>query len=83
MDAMEGTGEEVEFTFDGLTGTTDDFLASLKGLDVNLRQNNKKTKEQIAADLKLIATKKLLAALANLELDQLQKQIRSNLKQHA
>jgi hypothetical protein len=64
MDAMEGTGEEVEFTFDGLTGTTDDFLASLKGLDVNLGKTTSKTKEQIAADLKLIATKKLLAALA-------------------
>ena len=64
MDALEGTGEEVEFTFDGLTGTTDDFLASLKGLDVNLGKTTSKTKEQIAADLKLIATKKLLAALA-------------------
>jgi hypothetical protein len=64
MDALEGTGEDVEFTFDGLTGTTDDFLASLKGLDVNLGKTTSKTKEQIAADLKLIATKKLLAALA-------------------
>jgi hypothetical protein len=64
MDALEGTGEDVEFTFDGLTGTTDDFLKSLKGLDVNLGKTTSKTKEQIAADLKLIATKKLLAALA-------------------
>jgi hypothetical protein len=64
MDAMEGTGEEVEFTFDGLTGTTDDFLASLKGLNVDLGKTTTKTKEQIAADLKLIATKKLLLALA-------------------
>ena len=64
MDAMEGTGEEVEFTFDGLTGTTDDFLASLKGLNVDLGKTTNKTKEQVAADLKLIATKKLLLALA-------------------
>ena len=64
MDALEGTGEDVEFTFDGLTGTTDDFLKSLKGLDVNLGKTTSKTKEQIAADLKLIATQKLLAALA-------------------
>jgi hypothetical protein len=64
MDAMEGTGEEVEFTFDGLTGTTDDFLASLKGLNVDLGKTTSKTKEQVAADLKLIATKKLLLALA-------------------
>ena len=64
MDKMEGTGEEVEFTFDGLTGTTDDFLASLKGLNVDLGKTTTKTKEQIAADLKLIATKKLLLALA-------------------
>ena len=64
MDAMEGSGEDVQFTFDGLTGTTDDFLASLKGLDLNLGKTTNRTKEQIAADLKLIATKKLLAALA-------------------
>ena len=64
MDAMEGTGEDVEFTFDGLNGTTEDFLASLKGLNVDLGKTTKKTKEQIAADLKLIETKKLLAALA-------------------
>jgi len=64
MDKLEGTGEDVEFTFDGLTGTTDDFLKSLKGLDVNLGKTTNRTKEQIAADLKLIATKKLLAALA-------------------
>ena len=64
MDAMEGTGEDVEFTFDGLNGTTEDFLASLKGLNVDLGKTTNKTKEQIAADLKLLAVKKLLLALA-------------------
>ena len=64
MDAMEGTGEEVEFTFDGLNGTTDDFLNSLKGLNVDLGKATGKTKALTAADLKLIATQKLLAALA-------------------
>lgn len=64
MDAMEGSGEDVEFTFDGLNGTTEDFLASLKGLNVNLGKTTTKTKEQIAADLKLLAVKKLLLALA-------------------
>jgi hypothetical protein len=64
LEGLEETGEDVEFTFDGLTGTTDDFLESLKGLNVNLGKNTTKTKEQIAADLKLLAVKKLLLALA-------------------
>ena len=64
LESLEATGEDVEFTFDGLTGTTDDFLASLKGLNVNLGKTTTKTKEQIAADLKLLAVKKLLLALA-------------------
>ncbi len=64
LEGLEETGEDVEFSFDGLTDTTDDFLASLKGLNVDLGKNTKKTKEQIAADLKLLAVKKLLLALA-------------------
>jgi hypothetical protein len=64
MDKMENSGEDLGFTFDGLNGTTEDFLNSLKGLNVDLGKTTGKTKEQIAADLKLIATKKLLAALA-------------------
>lgn len=64
LESLEATGEDVEFTFDGLTGTTDDFLASLKDLNVDLGKTTKKTKEQIAADLKLLAIKKLLLALA-------------------
>ena len=64
MNKLEETGEDIEFSFDGLTDTTDDFLASLKGLNVDLGKTTKKTKEQVAADLKLLAVKKLLLALA-------------------
>jgi hypothetical protein len=81
---MEGTGEDLEFSFDGLNGTTDDFLKGLKGLNVDLGKAGKSTKALTAADLKLIATQKALAALRKFKVsDQRQKQIRSNLKQHA
>lgn len=64
MDKMEGTNADLEFSFDGLNGTTDDFLNSLGGLNVNLGKAGKNTKALTAADLKLIQTQKALAALA-------------------
>jgi hypothetical protein len=64
MSKMEGAGEDLEFSFDGLNGTTDGFLNSLKGLNVDLGKAGKGTKALTAADLKLIATQKALAALA-------------------
>jgi len=63
MSKMEGAGEDLEFSFDGLNGTTDGFLKGLKGLNVNLGTAGKNTKALTAADLKLIQTQKALAAL--------------------
>jgi hypothetical protein len=64
MDKLEGAGEDLEFSFDGLNGTTEDFMKSLGGLNVDLGKAGKNTKNLTAADLKLIATQKALAALA-------------------
>ena len=66
MSKLDGAGEDLEFSFDGLNGTTDNFLASLGGLNVNLGKATGKTKALTAADLKLIATQKALAALRKL-----------------
>lgn len=66
MSKMEGAGEDLEFSFDGLNATTEDFFASLGGLNVNLGTATGKTKALTAADLKLIATQKALAALRKL-----------------
>jgi hypothetical protein len=66
MSKMEGSGEDLEFSFDGLNGKTDDFFKSLGGMNVNLKNGIKNTKNLTAADLKQIATKKALAALAKL-----------------
>jgi hypothetical protein len=60
---LEGSGEDLEFSFDGLNATTDNFLSSLKGLNVDLGKAGKGTKALTAADLKLIQTQKALAAL--------------------
>jgi hypothetical protein len=68
MSKLETTGEELEFSFDGLNGTTDDFLKNLKGLNVNLGTAGKNTKALTAADLKLIQTQKALAALAKFKI---------------
>ena len=68
MNKLEGSGEDLEFSFDGLNGTTDDFLNSLKGLNVNLGTAGKNTKALTAADLKLIQTQKALAALAKFKI---------------
>jgi len=68
MSKLETTGEDLEFSFDGLNGTTDDFLKSLKGLNVNLGTAGKNTKALTAADLKLIQTQKALAALAKFKI---------------
>jgi hypothetical protein len=64
MTKLEGAGEDLEFSFDGLNGTTDGFLKGLKGLNVDLGKAGKNTKTLTAADLKLIQTQKVLAALA-------------------
>jgi len=66
MDALEQSGEELEFSFDGLNDKTEGFLKNLKGINVDLSNGVKKTKEQIAADKLLAKTKATLAALAKL-----------------
>jgi len=63
MNKLESTGEDLEFSFDGLNGTTEDFMKSLGGLNIDLGKAGKNTKALTAADLKLIATQKALAAL--------------------
>jgi len=66
MDGLEQTGEDLEFSFDGLNDKTEGFLKNLKGLNVDLSKGVKKTKEQIAADKLLAKSKATLAALAKL-----------------
>ena len=63
MGELDKSGEDLEFSFDGLNATTEDFMKSIGGLNVNLGNTTKKTKAQTAADAKLIATQKALAAL--------------------
>jgi hypothetical protein len=63
MSKMEGTGEDLAFSFDGLDGATDGFLDQLKSLNIDLGKAGKNTKALTAADLKLIQTQKALAAL--------------------
>lgn len=63
MSKLETAGDDLEFSFDGLNGTTTDFLKNLKGINVDLGKAGKSTKALTAADLKLIATQKALAAL--------------------
>lgn len=63
MGELDKSGEDLEFSFDGLNATTEDFMKSLGGLNVNLGKTTGKTKAQTAADAKLIATQKALAAL--------------------
>jgi hypothetical protein len=63
MGELDNSGEDLEFSFDGLNATTEDFMKSLGGLNVNLGKTTGKTKAQTAADAKLIATQKALAAL--------------------
>jgi hypothetical protein len=66
MDGLEQTGEELEFSFDGLNDKTDDFLTNLKGLNVDLGKTTTKTKAQTAADIAAAKAKTVLAALAKL-----------------
>ena len=66
MNKMEGSGKDLEFSFDGLNNKTGDFFKSLGGMNVNLKNGLTNTKNLTAADLKQIATKKALAALAKL-----------------
>jgi hypothetical protein len=66
MDGLEQTGEDLEFSFDGLNDKTEGFLKNLKGLNVDLGNGIRKTKEQIAADKLLAKSKATLAALAKL-----------------
>jgi hypothetical protein len=51
MDKLDSTGQDLEFSFDGLNEKTDDFLTNLKGLNVNLGKTTGKTKAQTAADI--------------------------------
>jgi hypothetical protein len=66
MDKLDNTGEDLEFSFDGLNDETDSFLASLKGLNINLGKVTTKTKAQTAADIAAAKAKTVLAALAKL-----------------
>jgi hypothetical protein len=66
MKKLETTGEDLEFSFDGLNGSTDDFFKNLKGLNVDLGKAGKNTKALTAADLKLIQTQKALTKLRKL-----------------
>ena len=66
MDKLDNTGEDLEFSFDGLNDETDSFLASLKGLNINLGKVTTKTKAQTAADVLAVKAKATLAALAKL-----------------
>jgi hypothetical protein len=68
MSKMEGAGEDLEFSFDGLNATTEDFLKSIGGLNIDLGKAGKNTKALTAADLKLIQTQKALAALAKFKI---------------
>jgi hypothetical protein len=63
MSELDKSGEDLEFSFDGLNTKTEDFMKSLGGLNVDLGKTTTKTKAQTAADAKLIATQKALAAL--------------------
>jgi hypothetical protein len=66
MSKLETTGEDLEFTFDGLDKSTDGFMKELGGLNINLGKVGKSTKAVTAADLKLIQTQKALAKLRKL-----------------
>ena len=63
MNKLEGSGKDLEFSFDGLNSTTKGFMNDLGGLNVDLGKTTGKTKALTAADLKLIQTQKALAAL--------------------
>jgi len=66
MDGLEQSGEDLEFSFDGLNDKTDDFLTNLKGLNVDLGKTTAKTKAQTAADVLAAKAKTVLAALEKL-----------------
>jgi hypothetical protein len=66
MDGLEQSGEDLEFSFDGLNDKTDGFLTNLKGLNVDLGKTTAKTKAQTAADIAAAKAKTVLAALAKL-----------------
>ena len=66
MDKLDNTGQDLEFSFDGLNEKTDSFLGNLKGLNVDLGKTTAKTKAQTAADIAAAKAKTVLAALAKL-----------------
>jgi hypothetical protein len=76
MDKLETTGTELEFSFDGLSGTTDDFLKSLKGMNIDLGKAGKQTKALTKEQKLLIglqaAIKKLSGSAATTETDPIQ-----------
>lgn len=76
MDKLETTGTELEFSFDGLSGTTDDFLKSLKGMNIDLGKAGKQT-QALTKEQKLLiglqaAIKKLSGSAATTETDPIQ-----------
>jgi len=66
MEKLEGVGEDLDFTFDGLEGATKGFKAELGKMDLNLNKVGKSTKALTDKDLKLIQTQKALAKLRKL-----------------
>lgn len=76
MDKLETTGTELEFSFDGLSGTTDDFLKSLKGMNIDLgkagKQTQALTKEQKLLIALQAAIKKMSGGAATTETDPIQ-----------
>jgi hypothetical protein len=67
MNKMEGSGKDLEFSFDGLNEKTGDFFKNLGGMNVNLKNGLTNTKNLTNAQLKQIQTEKALAALAKLK----------------
>ena len=64
MDNLETTSKDIEFSFDGLDGTTDDLLKSLKGMNVNLGKATGATKALTKEQKLLIALQAALAKLS-------------------
>lgn len=76
MDKLETTGKDLEFSFEGLNGTTADFLKSLKGMNIDLgkagKQTQALTKEQKLLIALQAAIKKLSGSAATSETDPIQ-----------
>jgi len=66
MDKAAEAADGLEFSFDGLDKTTTDFLASLKGMKIDLKNGATATGKLTAEQLKLVQTQTTLAALKKL-----------------